>query len=50
MGDSARRCFEPLAREQWPTHPRFPGQVLLLGSHENFRRISRALVAASPVT
>ena len=48
MTDAARRCFEPVSRERWAEHPRFPGQALLLGSHENFRRLSRALVAASP--
>lgn len=33
-----------LPRERWAEHPHFPRQTLLLGSHENFRRISRHLV------
>lgn len=36
---------EHLPREQWSAHPRWPEQVLLLGSHANFRSISRHLVA-----
>ncbi|MFT4978666.1 MAG: hypothetical protein ACI8S6_004576 [Myxococcota bacterium] len=32
-----------LPREQWADHPRYPDQVLLLGSHRNFRHISRVL-------
>lgn len=27
-----------LAREDWPAHPRFPQQILLLDSHEYFRK------------
>ncbi len=34
-------------REDWPKHPRFPAQALLLGSHANFRRISRQLIDAA---
>ena len=33
-----------IKREQWGNHKNYPNQVLLLGSHENFRRISRVLV------
>lgn len=33
-----------IEREQWEKHANYPKQVLLLGSHENFRRISRLLV------
>jgi len=33
-----------LGRDQWKTHPRFPSQTLLLGSHENFRNVSEVLV------
>ncbi|MCH9684301.1 MAG: hemerythrin domain-containing protein [Deltaproteobacteria bacterium] len=33
-----------LPREQWRRHPHFATQTLLLGSHENFRRISTMLV------
>lgn len=36
-----------LARARWSTHARYPEQVLLLGSHANFRRISRTLVDAA---
>ena len=34
-----------LPREQWPSHPNYPRQVLLLGSHESFRRLSSSLLA-----
>lgn len=33
-----------LSRDQWSSHPRFPSQALLLGSHENFRRVSGYLI------
>lgn len=33
-----------LSRETWSSHPHWPNQVLLLGSHENFRDISAFLV------
>ena len=33
-----------IPREQWHQHPNFPNQVLLLGSHRNFRSISSILV------
>jgi hypothetical protein len=36
--------MEPIPRHAWVSHPNYPAQVLLLGSHENFRRISRHLV------
>ncbi|KIG12174.1 hypothetical protein DB30_01857 [Enhygromyxa salina] len=36
-----------IPREHWTTHPHFPDQVLLLGSHANFRRISSYLVRAA---
>lgn len=29
-----------LARADWTTHPHYPSQVLLLGSHESFRRVA----------
>ena len=29
---------------KWHSHPRFPAQTLLLGSHENFRQVSEYLV------
>jgi hypothetical protein len=47
MTEAPRRCFEPVPREVWALHPRFPSQALLLGSHESFRRISRSLLTAS---
>lgn len=31
-------------RREWISHPNFPQQTLLLGSHDNFRRISRRLI------
>ena len=54
MTDDAHRCLEPvsqefLSRERWREHPYFPSQTLLLGSHQNFRRRSKALVEASPL-
>ncbi len=33
-----------IPRETWTRHPNWPQQVLLLGSHDNFRRVSRHLV------
>ncbi|MGH1341659.1 MAG: hemerythrin domain-containing protein [Nannocystales bacterium] len=33
-----------IKREDWESHKNYPHQVLLLGSHENFRRISSLLV------
>ncbi len=39
-----RRAARRLDRNEWPKHPRYPSQVLLIGSHVNFRRISKFLV------
>ena len=36
-----------LSRPDWTSHPHWPEQVLLLGSHENFRRISAYLITAA---
>ncbi|MCA9712787.1 MAG: hemerythrin domain-containing protein, partial [Myxococcales bacterium] len=36
-----------LPRDQWPDHPHWPTQTLLLGSHRDFRFISRRLVVAA---
>ena len=33
-----------IPRHAWTEHPNWPQQVLLLGSHDNFRRVSRHLV------
>ena len=33
-----------IPREDWTAHPRFRTQALLVGSHANFRRVSRYLV------
>ncbi len=33
-----------IPRDQWTSHPNYPSQVLLLGSHENFRRVSLYLI------
>ncbi len=33
-----------IPREDWQAHPRFRTQALLLGSHANFRRVSRYLI------
>lgn len=48
--DGPGGCYEPIPRERWAEHPRFATQTLLLGSHASFRRISEALLAASPAT
>jgi len=34
-----------IPRERWSSHPHYPAQLLLLGSHENFRRLSSHLIA-----
>ena len=36
-----------LPREQWREHPNYPEQVLLMGSHENFRQVGRLLIEAA---
>jgi hypothetical protein len=33
-----------LPREQWPSHPHYPNQVLLVRSHDSFRRFSARLL------
>jgi len=33
-----------LPRAEWSTHPNYPRQVLLLGSHRNFRAMGRLLI------
>ncbi len=38
------RAAPKLNRADWKAHPKFPKQTLLLGSHENFRRLSRELI------
>lgn len=38
-----------IARSEWSKHPHYPAQVLLLGSHENFRAVSEYLVAEAEV-
>ena len=44
---SADPTLPDIPRAQWTAHPRFESQALLLGSHENFRAISRHLVTAA---
>jgi len=34
-------------RSEWSSHPNYPSQALLLGSHDNFRRVSELLVRES---
>ena len=34
-----------VTRDQWAAHPNYPAHVLLLGSHDNFRHISRLLIS-----
>ncbi|MBK7151970.1 MAG: hemerythrin domain-containing protein [Sandaracinaceae bacterium] len=33
-----------IPRHEWSAHPNYPGNLLLLGSHSNFRTINRQLV------
>lgn len=33
-----------LPRSEWPSHPNYPQQVLLMGAHQNFREISLYVV------
>ncbi len=35
-----------LPRDQWVSHPRYPSQALLLGSHEGFRNMSAWVIKA----
>ena len=44
MADVLPKSLPQVPRKQWTTHPNFPAHVLLLGSHGNFRRVSRVLV------
>ena len=41
---NAAAAAPKIPREDWTAHPRFRSQALLLGSHANFRRVSRFLV------
>lgn len=36
-----------LERRQWHEHPNYPGQVLLLRSHESFRSFTKGLIEAA---
>ncbi len=38
-----------LPREQWSSHPHYPSQVLLMGSHQNFLRINAYLIEQAQV-
>lgn len=38
-----------LPREQWSSHPHYPSQVLLMGSHQNFLRINAHLIEEADV-
>lgn len=44
--DCEKRLNVPhgLTRSAWSDHPHYPEQLLLLGSHDNFRRASRSLI------
>lgn len=42
--NAVRAAVPRIPREEWTSHPRFRAQALLLGSHSNFRRVSRYLV------
>lgn len=37
------------ARDAWTQHPNFPNHLLLVGSHKNFRNISKTLVTRAQV-
>lgn len=41
---SAPVSVRSIPRAEWSAHPNYPGNLLLLGSHENFREINRRLV------
>ena len=43
-GAGARPAALSLPREDWPGHPHFPHQTLLLHSHESFRRTGALLL------
>jgi len=42
--NNAAAALPQIPRENWQAHPRFRTQALLLGSHANFRRVSRFLI------
>lgn len=44
---STQRPLPRIPRETWTTHPRYPGQTLLLRSHASFRDVSRWLADES---
>ncbi len=44
MTDPIPQSDNERPRAEWLSHPNYPDQVLLLGSHTNFRRISQQLV------
>ncbi len=43
VSNGSKRPAPNIAREAWALHPHYPEQVLLLGSHENFRRMNAYL-------
>ncbi len=42
--NNAAAALPQIPRKDWQAHPRFRTQALLLGSHANFRRVSRFLI------
>ncbi len=44
---SAGSRVPQIAREDWASHPNYPQQALLLGSHRNFRRVSQYLISSA---
>lgn len=44
MTATATQDFLRLPRDRWEAHPNYPRQVLLLGSHDAFRQVSRVLI------
>ena len=40
----AASTFRSIPRQEWSSHPNYPNNLLLLGSHQNFLAINRRLV------
>lgn len=47
MNETPSRALPSVPRTAWEDHPKYPSQVLLLGSHRSFRRLSRTLAEAA---
>ena len=47
MNTKAVTNLPEIPRDAWKSHKNYPHQVLLLGSHDNFRKVSNQLVQAA---